>query len=53
MLPIELKTGEKILGGQDRLDFGTVRPRVQIPGPRPMSCLRYKRTAVSPDAGPV
>src|ERR1700736_440179 len=23
------------LGGRDRPDFGTVRPRVQIPGPRP------------------
>ncbi len=29
----ELKTVEIVLGGRDRLDFGTVRPRVQIPGP--------------------
>jgi hypothetical protein len=33
----ELKTLENVLGGRDRLDFGTVRPRVQIPGPRPKS----------------
>ena len=33
----ELKTLENGLGGRDRLDFGTVRPRVQIPGPRPKS----------------
>jgi hypothetical protein len=32
---IELKTLEIDLGGRDRPDFGTVRPRVQIPGPRP------------------
>ncbi len=25
------------LGGRGRVDFGTVRPRVQIPGPRPIS----------------
>jgi hypothetical protein len=31
----DLKTLENGLGGRDRLDFGTVRPRVQIPGPRP------------------
>jgi hypothetical protein len=31
----QLKTFEKDLGGRDRLEFGTVRPRVQIPGPRP------------------
>jgi hypothetical protein len=31
----ELKTLENGLGGRNRLDFGTVRPRVQIPGPRP------------------
>jgi len=31
----DLKTREIGLGGRDRLDFGTVRPRVQIPGPRP------------------
>src|SRR5690348_463870 len=34
---IKLKTLENGLGGRDRLDFGTVRPRVQIPGPRPIS----------------
>ena len=33
----ELKTCENGLGGQNCLDFGTVRPRVQIPGPRPKS----------------
>jgi hypothetical protein len=31
----ERKFCETGLGGRDRLDFGTVRPRVQIPGPRP------------------
>jgi hypothetical protein len=31
----ELKTLETDLGGRNRLDFRTVRPRVQIPGPRP------------------
>ncbi len=35
MPPIDLKTREIRLSGRDRLDFGTVRPRVQIPGPRP------------------
>jgi hypothetical protein len=35
MPPIDLKTLENGLGGRDRPDFGTVRPRVQIPGPRP------------------
>ena len=29
----ELKTCEIGLGGRNSLDFGTVRPRVQIPGP--------------------
>ena len=33
----ELKAFEIDLGGRDRSDFGTVRPRVQIPGPRPKS----------------
>ena len=37
MPPIELKPLKNGLGGRDRLDFGTVRPRVQIPGPRPKS----------------
>jgi hypothetical protein len=36
MLPAELKTLEIDPGGRDRPDFGTVRPRVQIPGPRPI-----------------
>src|SRR6266852_7240671 len=31
----ELKTRENGRGGRNRLDFGTVRPRVPIPGPRP------------------
>lgn len=31
---IDHKTFENGLRGRDRLDFGTVRPRVQIPGPR-------------------
>ena len=43
MPPIELKTLENGLGGRDRLDFGTVRPRVQIPGPRPFS---YSKSAI-------
>jgi len=30
---IDPNTIENRLGGRDRLDFGTVRPRVQIPGP--------------------
>jgi hypothetical protein len=30
---IDLKRPEIDLGGRKRLDFGTVRPRVQIPGP--------------------
>jgi hypothetical protein len=34
MAPIELKIVLKSLGGRDLADFGTVRPRVQIPGPR-------------------
>jgi hypothetical protein len=29
----DLKPVEEDLGGRDRLNFGTVRPRVQIPGP--------------------
>ena len=33
----EVKTLEIGLGRRNRLDFGTVRPRVQIPGPRPKS----------------
>src|SRR5450759_129362 len=40
----ELKTPEIGLGGQDRLHFGTVRPRVQIPGPRPFS---YSKSTIS------
>src|SRR5712692_11518716 len=31
----EVARVETSFGGQDRPDFGTVRPRVQIPGPRP------------------
>ena len=31
------KTFENGLGGRNPLHFGTVRPRVQIPGPRPIS----------------
>ena len=39
MTPIEFKTPETGLGDETtfHLDFGTVRPRVQIPGPRPIS----------------
>ena len=40
----EPKTRENGLGGRDRLDFGTVRPRVQIPGPRPFS---YSKSTIS------
>jgi hypothetical protein len=32
----ELKSLESGLGGRNRLDCGTVRPRVRIPGPRPL-----------------
>jgi len=39
----ELKTLEIGLGGRNRLDFGTVRPRVQIPGPRP---FLYSKSAI-------
>ncbi len=44
MLPIQLKHFEIGLSGRDRLDFGTVRPRVQIPGPRP---FLYSKSAIS------
>ena len=37
----ELKTFEIGPSGRNRLDFGTVRPRVQIPGPRPISDLEF------------
>ena len=40
----EPKTLEIGLGGRDRLHFGTVRPRVQIPGPRP---ILYSKPAIS------
>jgi len=39
----ELKTVANDLGGRDRSDFGTVRPRVQIPGSRP---LLYSKSAI-------
>jgi len=39
----ELKIVEIDLNGRDRLDFGTVRPRVQIPGPRPKSEFKVLR----------
>jgi hypothetical protein len=35
VLSIDLTTLENGLGGRESADFGTVRPRVQIPGPRP------------------
>ena len=35
MPPTDLKTLETGLSGRTRPDFGSVRPRVQIPGPRP------------------
>jgi hypothetical protein len=38
------KPAENGLGGRVRLDFGTVRPRVQIPGPRP---FLYSQSAIS------
>jgi hypothetical protein len=44
MLPAELKTLEIDPGGRDGPDFGTVRPRVQIPGPRP---FLYSKLAIS------
>src|SRR3981081_1822837 len=37
----ERTTHEITLGGRNRLDFGTVRPRVQIPGPRPTFEFRF------------
>jgi hypothetical protein len=40
----QLKTLETDFGGRDRLDFGTVRPRVQIPGPRP---YLYSKSTIS------
>jgi len=43
-LAIESKTLEISLGARDRPDFGTVRPRVQIPGPRPSL---YSKSAIS------
>jgi len=43
MPPIELKPLENGLGGWDRPDFGTVRPRVQIPDPRPTELHRATR----------
>jgi hypothetical protein len=42
---IDLKTLEIDLGGRDRPDFGTVRPRVQIPGPRPKPEFRFIQAA--------
>src|SRR5207245_11386718 len=41
------KTLENGLGGRDRLDFGTVRPRVQIPGPRPKIVFK-SRSSTAP-----
>src|ERR1700681_654586 len=40
MSRIDLKTLANGLRGRDRPDFGPVRPRVQIPGPRPISEFR-------------
>ena len=39
----ELETIKTRLSGRNRLDFGTVRPRVQIPGPRPSL---YSKSAI-------
>ena len=39
----ELKMHDNVVGGRDRPDFGTVRPRVQIPGPRPKSEYDHQR----------
>ena len=39
MPPIDLKPSKTFSVGRYRPDFGTVRPRVQIPGPRPISEL--------------
>jgi hypothetical protein len=46
MLPAELKTLEIDPGGRDRPEFGTVRPRVQIPGPRPISEYKLLQAAI-------
>ncbi len=47
-LAIESKTLEISLGGRDRPDFGTVRPRVQIPGPRPKIVFRIDALPAPP-----
>jgi hypothetical protein len=39
------QTLENGLGGRDSVDFGTVRPPVQIPGPRPISEFRFVNAA--------
>src|SRR6202022_1999634 len=50
MLPIQFKTLKSSLGGRNHVDFGTVRPRVQIPGPRPV--LYWKSAVPEGDSGP-
>jgi hypothetical protein len=42
--PNELKTLDNDLHGRNPVDFGTVRPRVHFPGPRPFS---YSKSAIS------
>jgi hypothetical protein len=44
--PNELKPFDNGCGGRDRLDFQTVRPRVQIPGPRPVFDFRLSGAKV-------
>jgi hypothetical protein len=44
----QLKTHEIGLDGRDRRDFGTVRPRVQIPGPRPRIVFRIDALPAPP-----
>src|SRR5437667_10379880 len=36
------------ISGRDVSEFGTVRPRVQIPGPRPKSSLGFKESMQHP-----
>jgi hypothetical protein len=48
MAPIAFKGLENGLGGRKGVDFGTVRPRVQIPGPRPKIVFRIAALLAPP-----
>ena len=43
-LEMNSKPLKLVFGGRDRVDFGTVRPRGQIPGPRP---ILYSKSTIS------